>query len=963
MSDLAATAASTASDEATRAPLYLVDGSGFIFRAFHALPVLNRPDGTPVNAVLGFTNMIMKLLADLGADAVAVVFDAKRNNFRNEIYAEYKANRSDPPEELRPQFGLIRETVEAFCLPCLELEGYEADDLIATYARLAREQGREVTIVSSDKDLMQLVRDGVRMLDPIKNKPIGADEVREKFGVDPDKVVDVQALAGDAVDNVPGVPGIGVKTAAQLITEYGSLEALLERAGEIRQPKRRESLQTYAEQARISKRLVRLDDQVPVPVPVDRLKVREPDHQRLIDFLREQGFRTVVSRLEAELRKDGRLVDGAGAAAPAPAPAAPSAEASPAGRAASPAAPAVAAARPSLPTGRGRSVLVQEAAELARWIGRALDAGVVAVDTETDGLDAQSCRLVGFSLSVEPGEACYVPLAHVAPDAVSGGLDLSGSEAPRQIPTEEAMALLKPLLEDASVLKVGHNLKFDMQVLSRHGIRVAPIDDTMLLSYVLEGGAHGHGMDELSTLHLGHAPISFDEVTGTGRSRITFDRVPLDKACEYAAEDADITLRLWRVLKPRLALERVATVYETMERPLVPVVAAMETEGVLVDTGVLAELSRDFSGRLKELEGEIHTLAGAEFNVGSPKQLGEVLFDRLSLPGGKKGKTGAYSTDSSVLEQLLDAHPVIQKVMDWRQLSKLKSTYTDALQQQIDKRTGRVHTSFSLAATSTGRLSSTDPNLQNIPIRTEEGRKIRRAFVAPEGFRLLSVDYSQIELRLVADIAGVAALRHAFQEGIDIHAMTASQVFGVPLEAMTSEIRRKAKAINFGIIYGISGFGLGRQLGIPAGEANAFIKQYLERFPELADYIDRTKRFCREHGYVTTGFGRRCHIQGIAEKNAARRSFAERQAINAPIQGTAADIIKRAMVRIPSALASKGLKGRMLLQVHDELLFEVPEGEVEATAEVVKGVMEGAATLSVPLVAEAGSGTSWADAH
>ncbi|HEV7367877.1 DNA polymerase I [Arenibaculum sp.] len=970
MSDLAApaptaaaTAAEAAADDARgMGPLYLVDGSGFIFRAFHALPVLNRPDGTPVNAVLGFTNMIMKLLADLGAEAVAVVFDAKRANFRNDIYPEYKANRSDPPEELRPQFAIIREAVEAFCLPCLELEGFEADDLIATYARLAREQGREVTIVSSDKDLMQLVRDGVRMMDPIKNKAIGAEEVMEKFGVAPEKVVDVQALAGDSVDNVPGVPGIGVKTAAQLIGEYGSLEALLERAGEIKQPKRREALQTYAEQARISKRLVRLEDQVPVPVPVGDLRVREPDHDKLIAFLREQGFRSAVARLEAELRKDGRLVDGTAAARSGEAAPGDAVAGDAPGATAAQVAGLGAAPRPNLPEGRGRCVLVQTVEDLERWIERAAQAGIVAVDTETDSLSPGSCKLVGVSLAVEPGEACYVPLGHVAPDATVGGLDLSGDATPRQIALHEAIARLKPLLEDPCVLKVGHNLKFDMQVFGQHGIRLAPFDDTMLLSYVLDTGRHGHGMDELAQIHFGYTTISYDEVTGTGKSRVTFDRVPLDRACDYAAEDADVTLRLWHVLKPRLVFERMTTVYEGMDRPLAPVVADMESAGVLVDRDELARLSRDFSGRLAELEAEVHRLSGATFNVGSPKQLGEVLFEQLGMPGGKKGKTGAYSTDSSVLEQLVDLHPMVQKVLDWRQLSKLKGTYTDALQEQVDG-TGRVHTSFSLAATATGRLSSTDPNLQNIPIRTEEGRRIRGAFVAPEGFRLLSVDYSQIELRLVAEMAGIAALQDAFRDGIDIHAMTASQVFGVPLDAMTSDIRRKAKAINFGIIYGISGFGLGRQLGIPAGEANTFIKQYLERFSELADYMDRTKRFCREHGYVTTLFGRRLNIQGIAERNAARRSFAERQAINAPIQGTAADIIKRAMVRVPPALAAAGLSGRMLLQVHDELLFEVPEGEAQETAEVVRTVMEGAARLSVPLVADAGIGRSWAEAH
>lgn len=951
--------------------LYLVDGSGFIFRAYHALPPLNRPDGTPVNAVLGFTNMLMKLLAELKAEAVAVIFDAKRLNFRNEFYPDYKANRPEPPEDLRPQFAIIREAVDAFCLPCLELEGYEADDLIATYARMASEQGRPVTIVSSDKDLMQLVRDGVRLMDPMKGRLIGPEEVAEKFGVPPEKVVDVQALAGDSVDNVPGVPGIGVKTAAQLITDYGDLETLLERAGEIKQAGRRQKLLENAELARISKRLVRLDDAVPVPVPLDRLRVREPDHHKLIDWLKVQGFRSVIHKVEAELAADGTLVDGAAPAPAAPAARAPRTDARTAldSRSYAPA-PA--------PEARGEGVvpqpdrveyeLVQDLDALDRWIDRAREAGTVAVDTETDGLTPVSAGLVGVSLSVEPGRACYIPLQHIdpaTPKDAAGGLDLGGAPPPPpQIALADALARLKPLLEDPAVLKVGQNVKFDWQIFARHGIAMAPIDDTMLISYVLGTGLHGHGMDELALRHLGHTTIKYDEVTGTGKSRITFDRVPLDKARDYAAEDADITLRLHRVLKHDLVRQHMVTLYETIERPLVPVVARMESRGVLVDRAVLRQMSSDFAQRMLEMETEIQKLAPRAFNVGSPKQLGEILFDEMKLPGGSKGKSGAWGTDSGVLEGLAEQGvEIAQKVLDWRQLSKLKSTYTDALAEQIDARTGRVHTSFALAATATGRLSSTDPNLQNIPIRTEEGRKIRRAFVARPGHLLLSVDYSQIELRLVAEMAGVPALRRAFHDGIDIHAMTASQVFGVPLDQMTSEIRRKAKAINFGIIYGISGFGLGRQLGITPGEAGAFIKQYFERFPELQTYMETTKAFAREHGYVTTLLGRRCWIQGIREKAPARRAYAERQAINAPIQGTAADIIKRAMARIEPALAAAKLDAAMLLQVHDELLFEVPEAQVEETAAVVRGVMEGAAGLGVPLVAEAGWAGNWAEAH
>ncbi|GLR78545.1 DNA polymerase I (plasmid) [Azospirillum oryzae] len=943
--------------------LYLVDGSGFIFRAFHALPMLTRPDGTPVNAVLGFSNMLLKLLADAKAEAVAVVFDSKRLNFRNEFYPDYKAHRPEPPEELKPQFALIREATEAFCLPCLELEGFEADDLIATYARLAQEAGRPVTIVSSDKDLMQLVRPGVGMFDPMKNKTIGPDEVFEKFGVPPDKVVDVQALAGDSVDNVPGVPGIGVKTAAQLITEYGDLEALLANAEKIKQPARRQKLIEFADLARVSRRLVLLDDQVPPPKPLDELRVREPDHQRLIDFLKAQGFRSIVSRVEMEMQKDGRIADGAGGT-----PASSHSAATPAATSPAPAEGPAGEDRPARKTvlhvPEVRYELVQDADALRRWVERARETGVLAVDTETDSLTPATATLVGVSLSTEPGIACYIPLAHGASTAAAGQLDFDAPPPPKQIPTTEAMAILKDVLEDPSVLKIGHNFKFDHQLFARNGINVSPVDDSMLISYVLEGGSHGHGMDELAELHLAYTPIPFKEVCGTGKNQITFDRVPLDKALAYAAEDADITLRLWTLLKPRLVDDRMVTVYETLDRPLVPVVADMERAGVRIDKKALSDLSQSLSVRLAEIEKDVHTLAGQTFNIGSPKQLGEILFDTMKLGTGKKGKTGAYSTDSSVLEELAEqGHSIAQRVLDWRQLAKLKSTYTDALQEKISPITGRVHTAFALAATNTGRLSSTDPNLQNIPVRTEEGKKIRRAFVASPGHKLLSVDYSQIELRLVAEMANIQALKDAFRDGLDIHAATAAQVFGIPLEQMTPDIRRKAKAINFGIIYGISGFGLGRQLGIAPGEANAFIKTYLERFHELKVWMESIKAFARQHGYVVTLFGRRCYMPGIQEKNAARRAFAERQAINAPIQGTAADIMKRAMNRMPAALAAAGSSARMLLQVHDELLFEVPEAEAVDAARIVREVMEGAAHLGVPLVAEAGIGDNWEEAH
>ncbi|MCG5241563.1 DNA polymerase I [Azospirillum doebereinerae] len=957
------TAAASAPD---RSGLYLVDGSGFIFRAFHALPMMTRPDGTPVNAVMGFSNMLLKLLADIKAEAVAVVFDSKRLNFRNEFYPDYKAHRPPPPEELVPQFALIREATEAFCLPCLELEGYEADDLIATYARLARDAGRAVTIVSSDKDLMQLVGPGIGMFDPMKNKAIGPDEVFEKFGVAPDKVVDVQALAGDSVDNVPGVPGIGVKTAAQLITEYGDLEGLLSNADKIKQPARRQKLIEFAEQARISRRLVLLDAFAPPPRPLEDLRVREPDHQKLIGFLKAQGFRSIVARVEMEMQRDGRIADGSASSGAA------SSGSAPGGAAPSPAAPSPAGDTAEAPAARTHALsdvekryeLVQDLAALRVWIDRARTTGILAVDTETDSLTPATATLVGVSLATEPGLACYIPLAHGAGAAAAGQLDFDAPPPPAQIPVAEVMAALKGVLEDPAILKIGHNFKFDHQLFARNGVAVSPIDDSMLISYALEGGAHGHGMDELAELHLAYTPIPFKEICGTGKSQITFDKVPLDKALAYAAEDADITLRLWTLLKPRLVEARMVTVYETLDRPLVPVVADMERAGVRLDREALARLSQDLAVRLVEVEKDVHRHAGQSFNIGSPKQLGEVLFDVMKLGTGKKGKTGAYSTDSGVLEDLAEqGHVIAQRVLDWRQLAKLKSTYTDALQQKIEKDTGRVHTAFSLAATNTGRLSSTDPNLQNIPVRTEEGRKIRRAFVAAPGNKLLSIDYSQIELRLVAEMADIKALKDAFRDGLDIHAATAAQVFGVPLDQMTSDIRRKAKAINFGIIYGISGFGLSRQLGITPGEANTFIKAYLERFHELKVWMEATKAFARQHGYVVTLFGRRCYMPGIQDKNAARRSFAERQAINAPIQGTAADIMKRAMIRVPGALAAAGSNARMLLQVHDELLFEVPEAEAEQAAALVRGVMEGAAQLGVPLVAEAGIGDNWEEAH
>jgi DNA polymerase-1 len=938
--------------------VYLVDGSGYIFRAYHALPPLTRPDGTPVGAVLGFTNIMLKFLRETDADHIAVVFDASQRTFRNRIYEAYKAHRPETPDDLVPQFALVREATDAMNVARIEQVDFEADDLIAAYAKAAVKAGATVTIVSSDKDLMQLVSDKIEMFDPIKQRPIGPAEVREKFGVGPEQVIEVQALIGDSVDNVPGVPGIGVKTAAELIGTYGTLENLLKRAEEIKQPKRRQNLIEFAEQARISKRLVTLDASVPLPLPLEALAVRPLDGQKLGRFLQEQNFRALLNRLDSQLR----TTMGNGAASPAPRPASPAA--SPAG-----ANGEMAVAVPeNLAGAKATYELVQDLPALERWIARALDEGAVAVEVETASSDAMRAELLGVSLATQPGVACYVPLGH---RALVEGLDLGdvGASGPalKQIPRERALERLKTLLEDPGTLKIGHNAKFALEVLQRHGIAMAPIDDTLLLSFVLEGGRHGHDLDELAPLHFGHETIKLKDLVGSGKSQIGFAAVPLDRARDYAAEQADYALRIHRLLRPRLIAEHMVSFYETVERPLVPVVAEMERAGILVDRARLRELSADFAARMGELEREIYKLAKHEFNLGSPKQLGEVLFDELKLAPGKKMKTGAYGTDASVLEELALEHPLPARVLDWRQLQKLKSTYADTLVEQINPETGRIHTSYSLAGAVTGRLSSTDPNLQNIPVRTEEGRKIRRAFVAAPGHVLLSADYSQIELRLAAHVAGVEALKTAFRRGDDIHAMTASEVFGVPMKKMDAVTRRRAKAINFGIIYGISAFGLGRQIQVPQSEAAAYIKAYFERFPGIRDYMERMKQLCREHGYVETIFGRRCTIPGIKDGNHARRTFAERQAINAPLQGSAADIIKRAMARVPPALAKDGLKARMLLQVHDELVFEVPVKESNEVAALVKQIMEGAVgpshALSVPLVVETGAAQNWEEAH
>ncbi len=922
--------------------LHLIDGSAFIFRAYHALPPLTRKsDGLPVGAVSGFVNMLQRYIeGNSGADAathVAVIFDKGSHTFRNDMYNQYKANRDAMPEDLRPQIPLTRDATRAFNIACEEIEGFEADDIIATLSHQARDAGGRVTILSSDKDLMQLVGGGVEMLDPMKNKRIDGDGVVEKFGVGPERVVDVQALAGDSVDNVPGAPGIGIKTAALLINEYGNLETLLDRAGEIKQPKRRESLVENRAQIELSKRLVQLDCEMDLPFDLDSLEIKDPEPDVLLGFLAQMEFRTVTKRIADKLGLEAPVVEAT--------------------------APAEDAATPEeKPFDPEAYECVRDAAALQVWIDRIRERGYVAVDTETTALNEMRAELVGISLSVEPGEACYIPLTHKA----GGADDLFGSDelAEGQMPFDDCLAMLKPVLEDESVLKIGQNMKYDAKIFARLGINVAPVDDTMLLSYAMHAGEHNHGMDLLSERYLGHTPIPIKPLLGSGKSAITFDRVGVDDAVKYAAEDADITLRLWQLLKPKLHTRKVTTVYETLERPLIPVLAEMEMAGIKVDRDTLSRMSNAFSQKMAGLEDEIQEKAGRKFNVGSPKQLGEILFDELELPGGKKGKTGAYSTGADILEDLATEHEIPGLILDWRQLSKLKSTYTDALQEHINGETGRVHTSYSIAGANTGRLASTDPNLQNIPVRSEEGRRIREAFIAEDGKVLVSLDYSQIELRILAHVAGIEELKQAFRDGVDIHALTASEMFNVPLEEMTADVRRQAKAINFGVIYGISGFGLARNLRIPRAEAQGFIDRYFERFPGIRTYMDDTVAFAKEHGYVQTLFGRRINTPEINAKG-PHAGFAKRAAINAPIQGTAADVIRRAMIRMPDAIA--GVPAKMLLQVHDELLFEVEEGAVDDLIGTARDVMENASDpavkLDVKLAVDAGQGANWAQAH
>ncbi|MCO5137465.1 DNA polymerase I [Shinella sp.] len=989
--------------------LFLVDGSGFIFRAFHAIPPLNRKsDGLPVNAVSGFCNMLWKLLKDARNTDVgvtpthfAVIFDYSSKTFRNDLYDLYKANRTAPPEDLIPQFGLIRHATRAFNLPCIEKEGFEADDLIATYARLAEADGADVTIVSSDKDLMQLVTENVSMYDGMKDKQISIPEVVEKWGVPPAKMIDLQSLTGDSTDNIPGVPGIGPKTAAQLLEEYGDLDTLLARAEEIKQVKRRENIIANRELVLLSRQLVTLKTDTPLDTPLDDLILHPQDGPRLIAFLKAMEFTTLTRRVAEACDCD------AGAIAPADVPVEWGAEAHgpdlDKGDVAGPTLvldgkeTAAEAAATLLPTagvdGDTPSALARARAErfsaapidhagyetvrdietLDRWIAAARETGLVGFDTETTSLDAMQAELCGFSLAIADNakdptgtviRACYVPLNHKngVGDLLGGGL------ADGQIPIRPALERLKSLLEDPSVLKVAQNLKYDYLVMRRHGITVQGFDDTMLMSYALDAGAGTHGMDTLSERWLGHKPISYKDVAGSGKGAQTFDMVDISRATAYAAEDADVTLRLWHVLKPRLAANRMTTVYERLERPLVPVLARMEERGITIDRQVLSRLSGELAQGAAGLEEEIYDLAGERFNIGSPKQLGDILFGKMGLPGASKTKTGQWSTSAQVLEDLAaQGIPLPRKIVDWRQLTKLKSTYTDALPGFVHPDTKRVHTSYALAATTTGRLSSSDPNLQNIPVRTAEGRKIRTAFISTPGHKLVSADYSQIELRVLAHVADIPQLKQAFADGIDIHAMTASEMFGVPVDGMPPEVRRRAKAINFGIIYGISAFGLANQLSIERSEAGDYIKKYFERFPGIKDYMDQTKAFARENGYVETIFGRRAHYPEIKSSNPSVRAFNERAAINAPIQGSAADIIRRAMVKMEPALTAAGLSARMLLQVHDELIFEVEDGEVEKAIPVIIGVMENASlpalAMKVPLKVDARAAHNWDEAH
>ena len=914
--------------------LILVDGSGYIFRAFYALPPMSREDGTPVNAVFGFTSMLLKLSEDMEGENILVVFDAARTTFRNAIYKEYKANRSEPPEELVPQFDLIKKATTAIGLKSLEVENYEADDIIATYVKIAKKENIETLVISSDKDLMQLIQDGVSLYDPMKNIKIGPEAVLEKFGVSPDKVIDVQALAGDSSDNVPGVPGIGVKTASQLINEYGSLEKLLDNASSIKQEKRRESLLNNAELAIVSKKLVSLFSDVPIPYKISDLKWTPRNDDNLLAFLKENNFKRLENRY-FDLEQEGN-------------------------------------SQPESKNIEQNYNLITKLSDLQNLIDECIKCGVIAVDTETDSINAVQANLVGVSISTKPGTAYYIPLRHIEnslPLLIDEKLDQK--DKIEQINFDSAINLLKKILQDPSIIKVGHNIKFDMLVFSqkRNGsINLYPVHDTMCMSYVNDANRYSHKLDSLAKDFFDHETIKYDDVCGKGAKQVTFDKIHPNDVLNYAAEDADFCLRIFLALKEELFISKLNSVYERIERPLINVIANMEKEGILIDKSKLNALSIEFQDKLTLLQKKIYESCGEEFNIASPKQLGEILFEKLNLPQDKKSKTGNYSTSISVLEGLsTKGFEIADLIIEWRTLSKLKSTYTDALQESINKQTKRVHTSYSMASASTGRLASTNPNLQNIPIRTSDGRRIREAFIARDGYKLISADYSQIELRLMAHAANETEMIKAFNENVDIHAQTASKVFGIPIEDLDSETRRSAKAINFGIIYGISSFGLSKQLSCSQSEAKNFIESYFDQFPKIKSYMDAMIENAKMKGYVETFFGRRIPIKGINSKNFQERSFAERQSINAPIQGSAADIIKRAMIKIHNVFQEKNIESKMLLQVHDELVFECPKDEINTVSNLIKKEMEQANLplfpLNIPIVVDFGEADNWSEAH
>ena len=925
--------------------IYLVDGSTYIFRAYHALPPLTRKsDGFPVGAISGFCNMLDKLIKDEreknNLTHLLVIFDASGKTFRNDIYPEYKANRSSPPEDLIPQFPVIRKATDAFNVNHVEMLGYEADDLIASYAKAAINEKMKVTIVSSDKDLMQLVKEDVSMLDTMKNRLIQKNEVIEKFGVEPKKVIDVQSLAGDSIDNIPGVPGIGIKTAALLINEYDNLDNLLEKASNIKQNKRRESLIEFADQARLSRELVTLKEDVKLPIPIKDIEIQSFDPKKLISFLKGMEFKTLTEKkarefnlnledieteeLELEFNKEKEVETE------------------------------TKNEKDFNKFDYKKYTTIVSKNELDNWKRIITEKGYVAIDTETDSLNAIQANLIGFSLATDINEACYIPIKH--------------DNADKQIHIDDAIDFLKSINEDPSILKIFHNKKYDALVLDKYNIKVNSYDDTMLISYSLGSGGTRHSLDFLAKKYMSHSAISFKEIAGSGKNQKSFNQISINEATIYAAEDADITFRLWKILRPRLMSEKISSVYETIERPLAKVIMDMEKNGVCIDEKILKDLSIKFENDIKKIEKECFEIVGNEFNLGSPKQIGEILFDKLKIKGGKKTPSGAWSTDAETLNFLASSGNILPKLLlEWRGLSKLKSTYTDALPNFINKNTKRIHTSYSMSSTSTGRLSSSDPNLQNIPIKNEEGKMIRSAFIAEDGYSLISADYSQIELRIIAHISDDNNLKNAFKNDIDIHSLTASEVFGVPIEDMSQDIRRKAKAINFGIIYGISPFGLSNQLDISRSEASDYIRSYFEKFPSIRDYMESTKEFAKNNGFVKTLFGRKCIIDDSGNRGPGGKAFMERAAINAPIQGTAADIIKRAMIKIPKNLKKENLETKMIMQVHDELIFETKDSEIEKTMSIVIKEMSEAhkpvVDLSVDLKVEAASGKNWDQAH